>query len=101
MAYDGDPEIRELLDIGDEDRRAGPKHRHARGGGRDRRQTADRVRAAERVPGKQDVITQWSMGTSKRRVCLKMDFLGSAQPDHPQSNGRVDRANDRQSDRSV
>ena len=74
--YEGDPEIPRAAESGDEDRRAGAKRRHARCRRGDRRQTADRICAAGRVPGKQDVITQWSMNDVEASGLLKMDFLG-------------------------
>ncbi len=47
MSYDGDPEIRELLDLAMKIEGLAQKRRHARRSGRDRRQTAERIRAVD------------------------------------------------------
>ncbi len=74
--YDGDPEIRELLDLA----------MKIEGLARNVGTHAAAVVIADkplteyvplgRVPGKQDVITQWSMGDVEASGLLKMDFLG-------------------------
>lgn len=76
MAYDGDPEIRELLDLA----------MKIEGLARNIGTHAAAVVIADkplseyvpltRVPGKQDVITQWSMNDVEASGLLKMDFLG-------------------------
>ena len=76
MEYDGDPEIRELLDLA----------MKIEGLARNVGTHAAAVVIADkplteyvplgRVPGKQDVITQWSMGDVEASGLLKMDFLG-------------------------
>ncbi len=76
MTYDGDPEIRELLDLA----------MKIEGLARNVGTHAAAVVIADkplteyvplgRVPGKQDVITQWSMGDVEASGLLKMDFLG-------------------------
>ncbi|MEM1067762.1 MAG: DNA polymerase III subunit alpha [Planctomycetota bacterium] len=74
--YEGDPEIRELLDLA----------MKIEGLARNVGTHAAAVVIADkplteyvplgRVPGKQDVITQWSMGDVEASGLLKMDFLG-------------------------
>ena len=74
--YDGDPEIRELLDLA----------MKIEGLARNVGTHAAAVVIADkplteyvplgRVPGKQDVITQWSMNDVEASGLLKMDFLG-------------------------
>ena len=76
QTYDGDPEIRELLDLA----------MKIEGLARNVGTHAAAVVIADkplseyvpltRVPGKQDVITQWSMGDVEASGLLKMDFLG-------------------------
>ncbi|TWU56626.1 DNA polymerase III subunit alpha [Rubripirellula tenax] len=76
MSYDGDPEIRELLDLA----------MKIEGLARNIGTHAAAVVIADkplseyvpltRVPGKQDVITQWSMNDVEASGLLKMDFLG-------------------------
>ena len=76
MAYEGDPEIRELLDLA----------MKIEGLARNVGTHAAAVVIADkplteyvplgRVPGKQDVITQWPMGDVEASGLLKMDFLG-------------------------
>ncbi len=76
MTYDGDPEIRELLDLA----------MKIEGLARNVGTHAAAVVIADkplteyvpltRVPGKQDVITQWSMNDVEASGLLKMDFLG-------------------------
>ncbi|MBB3204638.1 DNA polymerase-3 subunit alpha [Rhodopirellula rubra] len=76
MAYDGDPEIRELLDLA----------MKIEGLARNVGTHAAAVVIADkplteyvplgRVPGKQDVITQWAMVDVEASGLLKMDFLG-------------------------
>ena len=76
MTYDGDPEIKELLDLA----------MKIEGLARNVGTHAAAVVIADkplteyvplgRVPGKQDVITQWSMGDVEASGLLKMDFLG-------------------------
>ncbi|MGI9473056.1 MAG: DNA polymerase III subunit alpha, partial [Rubripirellula sp.] len=76
MVYDGDPEVRELLDLA----------MKIEGLARNVGTHAAAVVIADkplteyvplgRVPGKQDVITQWSMGDVEASGLLKMDFLG-------------------------
>ncbi|MEM6779208.1 MAG: DNA polymerase III subunit alpha, partial [Planctomycetota bacterium] len=76
QAYDGDPEIRELLDLA----------MKIEGLARNVGTHAAAVVIADkplteyvpltRVPGKQDVITQWSMNDVEASGLLKMDFLG-------------------------
>ncbi len=75
-AYDNDPEIREMLDLA----------MRIEGLARNVGTHADAVVIADkplteyvplcRVSGKQDVITQWSMGDVEAAGLLKMDFLG-------------------------
>jgi len=74
--YEGDPEVRELVDLA----------RKIEGLARNVGTHAAAVVIADkplteyvplgRVPGKQDVITQWSMGDVEASGLLKMDFLG-------------------------
>ncbi|MEM9586789.1 MAG: DNA polymerase III subunit alpha, partial [Planctomycetota bacterium] len=74
--YDGDPEVRELLDLA----------MKIEGLARNVGTHAAAVVIADqplseyvpltRVPGKQDVITQWSMNDVEASGLLKMDFLG-------------------------
>ncbi len=74
--YDSDPEVRELIDIA----------RQLEGNARNVGTHAAAVVIADRplteyvplgrVPGKTDVITQWSMGDVEAAGLLKMDFLG-------------------------
>ncbi|GIW97326.1 MAG: DNA-directed DNA polymerase [Pirellulaceae bacterium] len=74
--YDNDPEIKELIDIA----------RQLEGNARNVGTHAAAVVIADRplteyvplgrVPGKNDVITQWSMGDVEAAGLLKMDFLG-------------------------
>jgi len=74
--YDNDPEIRELIDLA----------MKIEGLARNVGTHAAAVVIADkplteyvpltRVPGKQDVITQWSMGDVEASGLLKMDFLG-------------------------
>ncbi len=76
MTYDGDPEVRELLNLA----------MKIEGLARNIGTHAAAVVIADkplpeyvpltRVPGKQDVITQWSMGDVEASGLLKMDFLG-------------------------
>ena len=76
MTYDGDPEVRELLDLA----------MKIEGLARNIGTHAAAVVIADkplpeyvpltRVPGKQDVITQWSMNDVEASGLLKMDFLG-------------------------
>ena len=76
QTYDGDPEIRELLDLA----------MKIEGLARNVGTHAAAVVIADkplseyvpltRVPGKQDVITQWSMNDVEASGLLKMDFLG-------------------------
>ncbi|TWU41759.1 DNA polymerase III subunit alpha [Novipirellula artificiosorum] len=76
MTYDADPEVRELLDLA----------MKIEGLARNIGTHAAAVVIADRpltefvpltrVPGKQDVITQWSMGDVEASGLLKMDFLG-------------------------
>ena len=76
MTYEGDPEIRELLDLA----------MKIEGLARNVGTHAAAVVIADkplseyvpltRVPGKQDVITQWSMNDVEASGLLKMDFLG-------------------------
>ena len=76
LTYEGDPEIRELLDLA----------MKIEGLARNVGTHAAAVVIADkplteyvplgRVPGKQDVITQWSMGDVEAAGLLKMDFLG-------------------------
>lgn len=76
MAYDGDPEIRELLNLA----------MKIEGLARNVGTHAAAVVIADkplieyvplgRVPGKQDVITQWAMADVEASGLLKMDFLG-------------------------
>ncbi len=74
--YEGDPEIRELIDLA----------MKIEGLARNIGTHAAAVVIADkplteyvplgRVPGKQDIITQWSMGDVEASGLLKMDFLG-------------------------
>lgn len=74
--YEGDPEVRELVDLA----------MKIEGLARNVGTHAAAVVIADkplteyvplgRVPGKQDVITQWSMGDVEASGLLKMDFLG-------------------------
>ena len=76
MTYDGDPEVREMLDLA----------MKIEGLARNIGTHAAAVVIADkplpeyvpltRVPGKQDVITQWSMNDVEASGLLKMDFLG-------------------------
>ena len=76
IEYEGDPEVRELLDLA----------MKIEGLARNVGTHAAAVVIADkplteyvplgRVPGKQDVITQWSMGDVEASGLLKMDFLG-------------------------
>ncbi|MEM9364500.1 MAG: DNA polymerase III subunit alpha [Planctomycetota bacterium] len=76
QTYDGDPEVRELLDLA----------MKIEGLARNVGTHAAAVVIADkplteyvplgRVPGKQDVITQWSMNDVEASGLLKMDFLG-------------------------
>jgi len=76
MTYEGDPEIRELLDLA----------MKIEGLARNVGTHAAAVVIADkplteyvplgRVPGKQDVITQWAMADVEASGLLKMDFLG-------------------------
>ncbi len=76
MAYEGDPEIRELLDLA----------MKIEGLARNIGTHAAAVVIADkplseyvpltRVPGKQEVITQWAMADVEASGLLKMDFLG-------------------------
>ncbi|GAA5508105.1 DNA polymerase III subunit alpha [Novipirellula caenicola] len=76
MTYDGDPEVREMLDLA----------MKIEGLARNVGTHAAAVVIADkplpeyvpltRVPGKQDVITQWSMNDVEASGLLKMDFLG-------------------------
>ena len=76
MTYEGDPEIKELLDLA----------MKIEGLARNVGTHAAAVVIADkplseyvpltRVPGKQDVITQWSMNDVEASGLLKMDFLG-------------------------
>ncbi|MCC9656407.1 DNA polymerase III subunit alpha [Rhodopirellula halodulae] len=76
MIYEGDPEIRELLDLA----------MKIEGLARNVGTHAAAVVIADkplteyvplgRVPGKQDVITQWAMADVEASGLLKMDFLG-------------------------
>lgn len=76
QVYDSDEEIRELLDIA----------RRLEGNARNVGTHAAAVVIADeplteyvplgRVPGKTDIITQWSMGDVEDAGLLKMDFLG-------------------------
>ncbi|QDT12948.1 DNA polymerase III subunit alpha [Planctomycetes bacterium K23_9] len=76
MTYDGDPEIKELLDLA----------MKIEGLARNVGTHAAAVVIADkplteyvplgRVPGKQDVITQWAMNDVEASGLLKMDFLG-------------------------
>ncbi len=76
MTYDGDPEVRELLDL------AMKIEGLARNVGTHAAAVViadkplDEYVPLTRVPGKQDVITQWSMGDVEAAGLLKMDFLG-------------------------
>ncbi|MCC9601987.1 DNA polymerase III subunit alpha [Stieleria sp. JC731] len=76
QTYDGDPEIRELLDL------AMKIEGLARNVGTHAAAVVIADKALSeyvpltRVPGKQDVITQWSMGDVEASGLLKMDFLG-------------------------
>ena len=76
QTYEGDPEVKELLDLA----------MKIEGLARNVGTHAAAVVIADkplseyvpltRVPGKQDVITQWSMGDVEASGLLKMDFLG-------------------------
>lgn len=76
VAYEGDPEVRELIDLA----------MRIEGLARNVGTHAAAVVIADqplteyvplgRVPGKQDIITQWSMGDVEASGLLKMDFLG-------------------------
>ncbi len=76
MSYEGDPEVRELIDLA----------MKIEGLARNIGTHAAAVVIADkplseyvpltRVPGKQDVITQWSMNDVEASGLLKMDFLG-------------------------
>ena len=76
QTYDGDPEIRELLDL------AMKIEGLARNVGTHAAAVVIADKAVSeyvpltRVPGKQDVITQWSMNDVEASGLLKMDFLG-------------------------
>jgi len=76
LVYDGDPEIRELLDL------AMKIEGLARNVGTHAAAVViadkplDEYVPLGRVPGKQDVITQWSMNDVEASGLLKMDFLG-------------------------
>ncbi|QDT06711.1 DNA polymerase III subunit alpha [Rubripirellula lacrimiformis] len=76
MSYDGDPEVRELLDL------AMKIEGLARNIGTHAAAVViadkplDEYVPLTRVPGKQDVITQWSMNDVEASGLLKMDFLG-------------------------
>lgn len=76
QCYDGDPEIRELLDL------AMKIEGLARNVGTHAAAVVIADKPLEeyvpltRVPGKQDVITQWSMNDVEASGLLKMDFLG-------------------------
>lgn len=76
LEYDGDPEIRELLDL------AMKIEGLARNVGTHAAAVViadkplDEYVPLGRVPGKQDVITQWSMNDVEASGLLKMDFLG-------------------------
>ena len=76
QAYDNDPEVRELIDLA----------RKIEGLARNVGTHAAAVVIADRplveyvplqrVPGKDEIITQWAMGDVERAGLLKMDFLG-------------------------
>lgn len=76
LEYEGDPEIRELLDL------AMKIEGLARNVGTHAAAVViadkplDEYVPLGRVPGKQDVITQWSMNDVEASGLLKMDFLG-------------------------
>jgi len=75
-AYESDPEVRELLDL------ALQVEGLARNAGTHAAAVviADRPLVEylplQRLPGKEEVITQWAMGDVERAGLLKMDFLG-------------------------
>ncbi len=74
--YDGDPEIRELLDLAMKiEGLARNVGTHAAAVVIADRPLTEYVPLG-RVPGKQDVITQWSMNDVEASGLLKMDFLG-------------------------
>ncbi len=76
QTYEGDPEVRELLDL------ATKIEGLARNVGTHAAAVViadkplDEYVPVGRVPGKQDVITQWSMNDVEASGLLKMDFLG-------------------------
>ena len=76
LEYDGDPEVREMLDL------AMKIEGLARNVGTHAAAVViadkplDEYVPLTRVPGKQDVITQWSMNDVEASGLLKMDFLG-------------------------
>ncbi len=75
-AYDGDPEIRELLDLASRiEGLARNVGTHAAAVVIGDKPLTEYVPLG-RVPGKQDVITQWSMNDVEAAGLLKMDFLG-------------------------
>tara|TARA_R110002049_G_scaffold72490_2_gene187049 strand:- start:29185 stop:32757 length:3573 start_codon:yes stop_codon:yes gene_type:complete len=76
MTYEGDPEIRELLDLAMKiEGLARNVGTHAAAVVIADKPLAEYV-PLTRVPGKQDVITQWSMNDVEASGLLKMDFLG-------------------------
>jgi len=76
MAYDGDPEIRELLNLAMKiEGLARNVGTHAAAVVIADKPLAEYVPLG-RVPGKQDVITQWAMVDVEASGLLKMDFLG-------------------------
>ena len=101
LEYEGDPEVRELLDLA----------MKIEGLARNVGTHAAAVVIADkplteyvplgRVPGKQDVITQWSMGDVEASWLAEDGFPWLTQPDHPQPNRPVNRTNHWQSGRST
>jgi DNA polymerase-3 subunit alpha len=76
LEYEGDPEVRELLDLAMKiEGLARNVGTHAAAVVIADRPLTEYVPLG-RVPGKQDVITQWSMGDVEASGLLKMDFLG-------------------------
>jgi DNA polymerase-3 subunit alpha len=74
--YDGDPEIRELLDLAMKiEGLARNVGTHAAAVVIADRPLTEYV-PLQRVTGKEEIITQWAMGDVERAGLLKMDFLG-------------------------
>ncbi|HET6882146.1 MAG TPA: DNA polymerase III subunit alpha, partial [Pirellulales bacterium] len=74
--YDGDPEVRELLDLAMKiEGLARNVGTHAAAVVIADRPLTEYV-PLQRVTGKEEIITQWAMGDVERAGLLKMDFLG-------------------------